>query len=121
MHTSFLVKFLSLSYRFWYMLFHAKSAFTDVSLCNGSHTLPVSGQNLIRELSVSKNNCSSFLDFGGGISLNACTFLGSRLTLCQLITLPKKEMLVHLKRHLSLFSFKFACLHILRTFSNVAS
>ena len=34
---------------------------------------------------------------------------------------PKKGMLVHLKRHLSLLSFMFACLHTQSTLSNVSS
>ena len=51
------------------------------------------------------------LDFGGGISVRAWTFLASGHTPYCEITLPKNGMLVHLKRHLSLLSFKFTCLY----------
>ena len=64
-----------------------------------------------QQLLVKTYSCS-FLNFTGGLSVNACTFLGSGLTSCWEITLPKK-FLVHLHRYLFLLHFKFACLHIL--------
>ena len=51
----------------------------------------------------------------------ACTFLGSGLTPDFAVNSPKNGLLVHQKRHLYLLSFKFACLHILRTLLSLAS
>ena len=96
MHASFLIIFLALSYRSWYILFYAQSAFTDVSFPSGSQTIAIAGENLLRQLSITKNDYSSFLDFIGGMSVSACTLLRSGLTLCQEITSLKKRMLVHL-------------------------
>ena len=72
-------------------------------------------------MSITKNYCNSLLDLGSGMSVNACTFLGFRLTAFWEIISPKKAVLVHLKWHLSLLSLKFACLDIRSTLSNVAS
>ena len=59
------------------------------------------------------------LDFGGGMSVNAWTFLASRLTPYWEITSPKKGFSVYLNRNSSLIHFRFACLHILHTLSNM--
>ena len=59
-----------------------------------------------------------FSVFVGGMSESTLTSLESRLTPCHEIILPKNRILVHLKRHLSLLSFTFACLHTQSTFSN---
>ena len=61
------------------------------------------------------------MDLGCGITVNACTSLGSGLIPYWEIVSPKKGMLVHLKRYLSLLSFKFTSLHILSILSNVTS
>ena len=58
-----------------------------------------------------RNTCSSFLLLGDGISVRALTFLGS----CQTPSLEtiswKNWINVHLKWHLSLFSFKLTSWH----------
>ena len=53
------------------------------------------------------------------MSINACTFLGSGLAPYWEIISLMKGMLLHLRRHLSLLSFRLTCLHILSTLSNV--
>ena len=116
-HVSFLITFNVLSYRSWYILFHPH--LTLMSVFTMVCTLL---QSLVRTYfsnSVYPEMTNSFLGFGGDISVSTCTFLGSRFTPCQIIS-PRNGKLVHLKRHLSLLSFKFAYLHILKTLSYVA-
>ena len=62
-----------------------------------------------------------FFVFGGGISVNALSFHGSGFAPYLGMTSPKNETDVHLKWHLSLFSFKFTCLHICSTLCSVSS
>ena len=59
--------------------------------------------------------------FGGSMSVSAFSFCGLGCTPCLEITLTKNGTDVHLKRHLSLLSFKFTCLHICRTCHSVSS
>ena len=114
-HASIMTISFPLSYRSWYMLFHVKSSFTNVSFCRGSHTSIVTGENLPRYFSVPRNDFESSLDFGGSMSVCACTFLGSKVTPWQEITSQKMRMLGHLKRHLSFLSFNFIFIHSLNT------
>ena len=60
-----------------------------------------------------------FFDLGGGMSLVPALFkdLGSHHAV---ILFLQKGMLVHMKRHLSLLSFRLAFRHILNTLSSVA-
>ena len=48
MHASFLNVILAFLYRSWYILFNVKSAFTDISLCSGSDSSAVVGENLLK-------------------------------------------------------------------------
>ena len=95
-HVSFLIIFFAPSYRSLYILFHVKSAFTDVSFYRDLHTFAITGQKVFRLYSIPQKS-SSFLDFGDSMSDSACNFLCSRLMPCQIIS-PKNGILVHLKR-----------------------
>ena len=116
MPASFLIIFLAFSYRSWHILFHTQLAFTKISFLNGLQTSSITQAIVCTQ----QQTTALFLGLCGGISSNACSFLWSRLIPCWRISSPKKGMLVHLTRHLSLLSFRFACLHILITSSNIA-
>ena len=57
---------------------------------------------------------------GGNISISTFSLLGSDLTACVEIILPKNGTNVHLKWYLSLFSFRFTCLYICSIFYSVS-
>ena len=73
-----------------------------MSACIGNniHQLYL-GKLFPRKLMIPKMACSTFLLFGGGISINALTFCGSGWTPFLDITCPKNSMDVHLKWHFS--------------------
>ena len=59
--------------------------------------------------------------FSGGRSVSAWNLLGSGLTPCCDIILPIRVMVIHLKRHFSLLSFRFSYLHVQGTFFCISS
>ena len=113
MYASVLRRDLIFSYSFWYYLFHIHLVLAD------SHTSTVAGENFPRWV-ISKE-WRSFLLFGGGISVIACTLWGSGWTPCLDTIWPKKGALMHLKWHLHLFNLRVSkwppifvnCLHVL--------
>ena len=62
---------------------------------------------------------SPFLSWGD-ISVSTFSFCGSGLMPCLGIILQKNRTNVYLKWHLSVFSFRFTCWHICRTFHSVS-
>ena len=68
-----------------------------------------------------KNDWSSFLNLGGGISISAFSSLGSGLEPSHDIISLNNGMLVHLKWYFSFFSFRLAFLQISSTLSTVLS
>ena len=55
------------------------------------------------------------------MSVSAWNLFRSGLTPCHHIILPKKAILIHLNRCLSVLGFRFSCLHIHNTFSSILS
>ena len=55
--------FFALSYKPWYILFHDHSAFINVSFLSGLHTTAVTGENLLWQFGVSRNDHNSFFSF----------------------------------------------------------
>ena len=94
-------------------------ACTNLPLSNSQMSAEL-GKNLLKLLIIPRNARSSFLSLGS-ISVSSCTFLGSGLTPGLDIILPKNKTSVHLKWHLSLFSFRLTYLHICSTFNHVSS
>ena len=67
-----------------------------------------------------RNDCSTFLDFGGGISVRGYSFHRSDCTSYHEMISPKRT-LVLLKWQLSLLSFRFSFLHSCRTLHTALS
>ena len=59
------------------------------------------------------------MPLNGGMAITTCIYLGSSLTTDHDISSPKNGVPIHQNRHLSLFRFRLACLHILRTLLGV--
>ena len=70
-----------MSYRSWYLLFYGPVSFCWYQFCRDSHISVVNGETLLRQLSINWNNCTSFLDFGGNMSVGAWLFLDQGLCL----------------------------------------
>ena len=81
-------------YDFWYALFHIHLTLADVSFSMAYTPLQ---WLVIISLDSTEKDSSSFLLFGGGISVVVHTYKGSGCTLCQDMILPKKGTLMHLK------------------------
>ena len=64
---------------------------------------------------------ATLLYLGRGMSTNTFNFLGSGVIQSYLMMTPKKGILVHLKWHLSLSSFRLTFLHIFNSLSTVSS
>ena len=121
MHMSIFISDIALSNSSWYDAFHVQVTLLDVSLHRGSHMSVVPGENFPRQLIIPKKACSSFLLFGASMSVSVLIFWGSEWTPSLNITIPKKGIDVHLKWHLTLFSFKLTSLHHLNTLWTAAS
>ena len=117
---SFFIKSFILLYRALYSLFQVHSDLPDVSLYHGSPISDVTSEYLLR-IFILPTKIVAFLDSDGNITICVHSLHRFHCTPHLVIISPRKSLFMHLKWHLSMFSFKCSFLHIFKTLCIIAS